>query len=254
MSIIKNKFKSSQVSIGTWMSLGNTGIAEIFVNAGFDWVAIDLEHSAISIRQAEELIRIVSMGNASPIVRLTGNDPNQIKRIMDAGAHGIIVPMVNTAKEASDAIAACHYPPLGTRGVGLSRAQNYGNGFKEYYKWQKTEPLIVIQIEDIRAVPNLEDIFNVKGVDAYMIGPYDLSCSMGIPGEFDNPEFKKVLNRIKKTAKKVGLPAGIHLVEPDVSSLKKLIKEGYLFIAYSVDFRMIDVCSREATNLLRDSK
>ena len=187
---LKQKIINRDITIGSWVTIGNNAIAEILANAGFDWLVVDLEHTTISLEQAGEIIRTIELSGVPSLVRLTSNDENQIKRVMDAGAQGIVVPMVQDAGDAMRAIAATRYPPLGNRGVGLARAQQYGASFKEHLAWQadiNSGPIVVVQIEHIEAVDNLKEILSVSGVDAFIIGPYDLSCSMGIPGE---PEFK----------------------------------------------------------------
>jgi len=214
---IKSKLRNKELTIGSWITIGNTSIAEILANAGYDWLVVDLEHTTISLEQAGELIRTIELAGVSPLVRLTNNDENQIKRVMDAGAHGIVVPMVKSADDAKYAVAATRYPPLGNRGVGLARAQGYGTSFREYLSWQSDideGPVVVVQIEHINAVENLTEILRVEGVDAFIIGPYDLSCSMGIPGEFDNPQFTDVMKNIIETGDKL-------------VGLKKLLKENY---------------------------
>ena len=123
---------------GSWITLAHPSIAEIQAKAGFDWLAVDLEHSVLTIREAEELIRMIDLCGVVPLVRLTSNDANQIKRVMDAGAHGVIVPMVNSALDAITAIEAVKYPPQGKRGVGLARAQDYGESFSDYWSWQES--------------------------------------------------------------------------------------------------------------------
>jgi len=241
---LKKKLQSNALTIGSWITLGHTSIAEILAHAGFDWLVIDLEHTTISIEQAGELIRVIDLCGVAPLVRLTSNHPDQIKRVMDAGACGIVVPMVNSADEAIHAVASTHYAPQGNRGVGLARAQMFGAGFSDYLGWQKEGPVVIVQIEHQDAVDQLESIFSVPGVDGFIIGPYDLSCSMGMPGEFDRPEFKEAMNRILSIGLRMKCPAGFHIVEPDQSRLRQVITEGYRFIAYSVDIRMLDVAAR----------
>ena len=240
MSNLKNKLRENKISIGTWMSLPSPSIAEILSNSLFDWIAIDLEHSTININQAEELIRIVDLSKKTALVRLTDNDSNQIKRVMDAGAHGIIVPMINNEKELLKAIHSTRYYPDGERGVGLARAQKYGKNFKSYFKWQKKQPIVIAQIENKKALDNLDNIFSVKDLDGYIIGPYDLSASLGCPGEFKNPNYLKAVKKITNTAKKYKCSSGIHIVEPDIQELKKAINNNFNFIAFSVDIRIID--------------
>ena len=254
---LKQKLINKQLTIGSWITLGNTGIAEILANAGFDWLVIDLEHTTISLEQAGELIRTIELAGVPSLVRLTSNDENQIKRVMDAGAQGIVVPMVNNANDARKAVLSTRYPPLGVRGVGLARAQQYGASFNENFTWQadmNSGPVVVVQIESIDAVENLKDILAVHGVDAFIIGPYDLSCSMGIPGEFNHPEFKKIMSKIMKISAKQESVSGLHVVEPDAKQLADAIDSGHKFIAYSVDIRMIDVVAREGISTFKRIK
>jgi 2-keto-3-deoxy-L-rhamnonate aldolase RhmA len=241
---LKLKLKSNTLTIGSWITLGHSSIAEILASAGYDWLVVDLEHTTISIEQAGELIRVIDLSGVSPLVRLTSNHPDQIKRVMDAGAHGIVVPMVNSVDDATRAVAATRYAPQGVRGVGLARAQKFGAGFSDYLQWQKDGPVVIVQIEHKDALEHLEAIFSVPGVDGFIIGPYDLSCSMGMPGEFNRPEFKVAINQILSTGLKMNFPAGLHIVEPDLERLQQVIAEGYRFIAYSVDIRMLDVVAR----------
>ena len=176
---------------------------------------------------------------------------------MDAGAQGIVVPMVKNADDAMRAIAATRYPPLGNRGVGLARAQQYGSSFKEYLAWQSdmnSGPIVIVQIEHIDAVDNLKKILTVDGVDAFIIGPYDLSCSMGIPGEFENPKFIQIMERIIKISSELNAVSGLHVVEPDREKLNEAIEAGHKFIAYSVDIRMLDVTARNGMSEYRKVK
>lgn len=241
---LKNNLKSNALTIGSWITLGHTSIAEILARAGFDWLVVDLEHSTISIEQAGELVRVIDLCGVVPLIRLTSNHPDQIKRVMDAGAHGIVVPMVNSADDAARAVAATRYAPQGNRGVGLARAQRYGPGFNDYLQWQGDGPVVIVQIEHRNALDQLEAILTVPGVDGFIIGPYDLSCSMGMPGEFERPEFKEAMSQILSTGLRMRCPAGLHIVEPDQSRLRQVIAEGYRFIAYSVDMRMLDIAAR----------
>ena len=240
----------NKVTVGTWITLAQPAIAEIMANSGFDWIAVDLEHSTITIREAEELIRIISLSDVIPLVRLTSNDSNQIKRVMDAGSSGVIIPMVKTVDDVKHAVDAVKYPPNGERSVGLARAQKYGNSFNEYIEWQKKESIVIVQIEHIDAVNNLEEIFKVDGVDGYIIGPYDLSASLGIPGEFEETVFINAMERIKKVASDFDVMGGIHIIEPEPEQLQQRINEGYKFIAYSLDIRMLDVACRAGIEVI----
>ena len=254
---LKQKIINRDITIGSWITIGSNTIAEILANAGFDWLVVDLEHTTISLEQAGEIIRTIELSGVPSLVRLTSNDENQIKRVMDAGAQGIVVPMVQDAGDAMRAVAATRYPPLGNRGVGLARAQQYGASFKEYFAWQadiNSGPVVIVQIEHIDAVDNLKEILSVSGVDAFIIGPYDLSCSMGIPGEFENPKFIKTMERIVKISSELNAVSGLHVVEPDKEKLNKAIEVGHKFIAYSVDIRMLDVAARNGLDEYRRIK
>mgnify|MGYP001372082780 CR=1 FL=1 len=231
-------------TIGSWITLGHPSIAEIMCNSGFDWLTIDLEHSSITIKEAEELIRVINLCNVKPYVRLTSNNSDQIKRVLDSGAEGIIVPMVNDYNEALKAVEACFYPPTGKRSVGLARAQKYGVGLDEYIKWQNKNLSLIVQIEHIDAIENLDEIFSLNQINGYMIGPYDLSASMGKPGDFHDKKFKEAIDTIVSKASKFNLKKGIHIVEPDKNLLHEKVKEGFDMIAYSLDIRMIDVSCR----------
>jgi 2-dehydro-3-deoxyglucarate aldolase len=243
--MLRQKIDSRTLTVGSWISLGHVAIAEIMAKAGFDWLVIDLEHSVIGIETAGDLIRTIDLCGVAPLVRLTSNDQDQIKRVMDAGAHGIVVPMVNTPEEAARAVAATRYAPRGTRGVGLGRAQGYGVGFQDYLAWQDAGPVVIVQIEHKNAIDQLDEILTVPGVDGFIIGPYDLSCSMGIPGQFEKPEFVSAMTHIRDAGRRLGCIAGLHIVEPDLERLERTIREGYNFIAYSVDMRMLDVSVRQ---------
>lgn len=246
---LRSKLRNNELSVGTWLSLAHPAIAEIMVKAGFDWVTIDMEHSVITVREAEEMIRIIDLGGSVPLVRLSSNDSVQIKRMMDAGARGIIVPMVNSLEDVKRAVEAVHYPEKGTRGVGLARAQGYGVNFHENLNWLKNEAVIIVQIEHITAVENIEAILSSDDVDGYIIGPYDLSASMGLHGQFEHPDVVAALKKIRETGVALKKSGGLHIVEPNPEELKSRIEEGFQFLAYSVDFRMLDVSCRQGLKI-----
>jgi 2-keto-3-deoxy-L-rhamnonate aldolase RhmA len=243
---LKNKLIRKDLTIGSWITFRDPAVAEIMAHSGFDWLAVDLEHSVISIREAGELIRVIDLCGVSPLVRLSANDPVQIKRVMDAGSSGVIVPMINSAQEAKQAADALYYPPKGSRSVGLARAQGYGYSFEVYRQWLSDAAVLIVQIEHIRAVENLEAILAVDGVDGFFVGPYDLSASLGFPGQFDHPLFMEAMSRIRTIGGLSNKSRGVHVVEPDRAQLKERAGEGYNFIAYSVDMRMLDVACRSA--------
>jgi 2-dehydro-3-deoxyglucarate aldolase len=248
---LKVKLNKCQFTLGSWITLAHPGIAEIMARAGFDWLVIDLEHSVITIREAEELIRVIALSGTCPLARLSSNDEVQIKRVMDAGAHGVIVPMVNNAADAGKAVEAVRYPPEGRRGVGLARAQGYGSSFESYREWVNQDSVIIVQVEHIEAVNNLEAILVVEGIDGFIVGPYDLSASLGVPGQFDHPSMKKAMGIIQSVGIDSGKAAGIHVIEPDVEQVRQRVGEGYSFVAYSLDIRMLDSASRFGVDAIR---
>ncbi len=243
--------KGGRRSIGSWITISHPSVAEILANAGFDWLVVDMEHSSISITGAEELIRIIHLSGLPALVRVGEINSNILKRVMDAGASGVIVPMVNNAEQAKKAVAAIKYPPKGQRGVGLSRAQGYGTIFNEYRKWVNTSSAVIVQIEHILAVENIEDILNVEEVDGFIVGPYDLSASLGIPGEFDHPDMVAAFNVIKDTMQKGLKPGGFHVVMPDVELALNKLDEGYTFLAFGVDFTFLGEMIRSKLKHLR---
>ena len=179
---LKDLLKGRGVTLGSWITLGHPAIGEILAGCGFDWLTIDMEHSAITLAECQELVRVIELAGCAPLARVGENDPNLLKRVMDAGAHGVIVPQVNSREEALRAVASVRYPPEGTRGVGLARAQGYGLNFDTYREWNREESVVIVQVEHIEAVKHLGEILSVPGVDGFIVGPYDLSASLGHPG------------------------------------------------------------------------
>lgn len=232
---IKEKLKNGKVTIGSWIQIPSPAIAEIMGFSGYDWIAIDLEHGAFSISDLPQMIRAIELGGAVPFARIAQIDKKDIKHALDSGAKGIIFPMVESADQLREAVSWSLYPPKGKRGVGHSRANLYGKRFDEYIHDIDDKLILVAQIEDIKAVDGLNDILKVSGLDAIIVGPYDLSGSMGLTAEFENPEFINVIEKIRELAKRYKVPMGLHIVQPDEHQLQKKIHEGYQFIAYGTD-------------------
>lgn len=215
--------------------MGSEIIAELLSKMNFDWILVDMEHSAIDLTKAQNLVRIIESNGVSPIIRVGENNANLIKRAMDTGAHGVMVPMVNSAEEARQAVAAVKYPPKGTRGVGLARAQGYGTTFDEYRRWVNKESIVIVQIEHIDAVESFEEIMSVEGVDGFLVGPFDLSGSIGHPGAFEHPKVKRSLDKVMKLTKKNKFLAGFHVIPPDYKEVNRRIRQGFKFVALSLD-------------------
>lgn len=226
----------SRCSFGSWITIPHPSVAELLVRAGFDWLTVDLEHSAITLESAAELIRTIDLAGCTPMVRVGSHDANVIKRVMDAGAHGIIASTVNTADQAAAIVAAVKYPPVGARGVGLSRAQGYADEFEEHYRWLNEESIVFVQIEHIDAVRNIDSILRVPGVDGFFIGPYDLSASLGIPGDFTHPKMVEALATVRRAKERIGTVAGVHVVQPVAAEVRQKMAEGYRFIAFGIDY------------------
>lgn len=231
---IRDILLQGNCTVGSWMQIPNSSIAEIIGKAGYDWVAVDLEHGSISIQQLPDIFRSLELGETLPLVRLAKGSSKDCKQALDAGAGGVIVPMIESAQQLENVRNSCNWPPAGSRGVGFSRANLYGKYFDDYSR-EAQSPILVAMIESLTAVDNLEEIIKVKGLDAILVGPYDLSASMGLTARFDHPEFIKVLNKLLTVTASFNFPCGIHVVEPSTRDLKLRIKEGYKFIAYSID-------------------
>ena len=231
---IRKSLANDKPTLGSWMQIPHASVAEIMGQAGYDWVAVDLEHGAITVAQLPDLFRALELGGTLPLVRLAKGDAKECKQVLDAGAGGVIVPMVESAEQLEQVRAACCWPPAGTRGVGFSRANLFGKNFEAYSK-EAQAPLLVAMIENFNAIDQLDKILRVAGLDAIFIGPYDLSASMGITGQFDQPKFIAALERIRAIAKTHEIPCGMHVVKPSKEELNQRIAEGYRFIAYSID-------------------
>ena len=222
-------------SIGSWITLNHPSIAELMSNCGFDWLCIDLEHSVIDYHETQILISTIQSKGIDAFVRVGKNNDLVIKRVLDAGADGIIVPMVNSKKDAVKAINSVKYPPIGKRGVGLARAQGYGFDFDNYKNKKEDNIKLIVQIEHVDAVNNLEDILSLEHIDGTFIGPYDLSGSMGKPGNYNDNDVKEIINKYEDLALKTNKLMGFHVIEPNHKLVIEKIEKGYNFIAFSLD-------------------
>lgn len=234
ISSIRQTLKSGKATIGSWIQLPDPSTAEIMGNAGYDWIAVDMEHGSISVESLPNIFRALELGGTLPIVRLAAGTIKDCKKALDAGACGVIIPMVESSKQLEEARNASCWPPSGTRGVGFSRANLFGKNFESYRELAQ-QPLFLAMIENYKAIDDLDQILAVKGLDAVLIGPYDLSSSMGITAEFENPKFLDALNKIHTLCKRYKIPMGMHIVLSDLELLNKKFKEGYQFIAYGID-------------------
>jgi 2-keto-3-deoxy-L-rhamnonate aldolase RhmA len=251
---LKRKIRNNEQTYGCWITLGHQLIPEILAPAGFDWLTVDMEHSSIELNELLPLIISIEANGMVPLVRVGENDANLIKRVMDAGAYGVIVANINSPEEARDAVNAVKYPPTGNRGVGLYRAQGFGKTFESYLKWVEEQSIVIVQIEHIDAVTQIDNIFKVSGIDAFIIGPYDLSGSLGKPGQFDDPEVVDALNRVLEAGEKHRIPAGFHAVSSDPKEAVKRKKQGFKFLGFSLDSIFLGDAAIKAMQILRNEK
>ena len=233
---LKAKLRNKELTIGSWLSFGYSQTAEMMAKYGnFDWLVVDMEHSSTDFSQMRRLIQVADLCGITPLVRVGANDTLLIKKAMDAGAAGIIVPMVMDTEDALMAINSLYYSPKGNRGVGLYRAQGYGGNFEKYCQRSLEESILIVQIEHKDAVDNLETILALDDVDGFIVGPYDMSASIGIPGDFEHPAMKKILDKIQQIAISSSKPGGFHIVHSDIKLLEQRISEGYRFFAYGTE-------------------
>ena len=232
ITTIRRKLSEGKYSVGSWMQIPSPSVAEIMGQAGYDWVA--MEHGAISVHQLPDIFRALELGNTLPVVRIAQGHPKDCKQALDAGAGGVIIPMVDSPEQLEMVRDACRWPPAGNRGVAFTRANLFGKYFDNYIV-EAQQPLLVAMIEHVNAVENLRSILEVVGLDAILIGPYDLSASMGLTAKFDHPDFVAVMNQIRQVSESAKIPCGVHIVQPSSEELNQKLANGYRFIAYSID-------------------
>lgn len=236
---LKKRIKENITTIGTWLTIGHTSVVEVLTQAKFDWIAIDIEHNLMSLDTLRHLIIAGQANNTAMLVRVAKNDEVSIKYALDAGADGVIVPKINSVEDAEKLISYAYYPPKGKRGVGLSRAQGYGDNFEQYIEWVAKELTVIGQIEHIDAINDLDSITKVDGIDALIIGPYDLSASMGYPGQFDRPDVKEAIEKFNLICKKNHMTSGLHIVPIEEHRLQNAVRKNYSFIAFGTDFNFM---------------
>ena len=223
-------------TLGSWLQIGPyPALAEILANAGYDWLGVDCEHSEIDVEGFTALARGMYGRGTRPLARVRENNTLAIRQMLDAGAQGIIVPLVNTAEEAKKAVSAAKYPPQGVRGFCFSRMNEYGTKFDEYAANANDNIAVVVMIESKQAVENIDEMLAVDGVDGVFIGPYDMSGSYGLIGQTSHPVIKAACAKVVEACERHGKAAGLHLVKPDADSIAKTIADGFTFIALGVD-------------------
>ncbi|MFO0969269.1 MAG: aldolase/citrate lyase family protein [Gemmataceae bacterium] len=236
----KQLLRAGKPSVGTWLSLGSITASRFLARVGFSWLTVDIEHSLVDWETATHMFAAIAEGGCVALARVPANRHDHIKRVLDNGAHGVVVPMVNSRQEAEEAVAAMLYPPHGNRSVGGSvHALNFAATPQDYYARANDELLKVIQCEHIQAVENADAIFSVPGIDAIFVGPNDLAASMR--SKDNKPPSaqatKEAMDHILKTCKKHKVPAGLHCYSAEEALTR--IEEGWQFIAIGSELRMM---------------
>lgn len=235
-NFVKKKLRSGKPSIGTWIEISFPEIAEIMGNFGFDWFVIDMEHAPHSYSEAQMIMQAMAASQTLPFIRVPCNDIVAIKKSLDIGSYGVVIPWVNTKEDAINAVKACIYPQKGgLRGTGPRRALNYGFD-QNYFDIVDEELLIVVQIETEKALKNLEDIFSTDGVDAALVGPWDLSMSLGVFKQMDHPKMISALEKILDKAQNAGVAPGIYC---SADEMDKYIDKGFLFNSLMSDTELL---------------
>lgn len=226
------RLRQNDLLLGTMLTLPSPEVAEIIAGCGYDWLFMDGEHSTLSTLDWQRMLQAVG-GRCASMIRVAANTEREIKKFLDIGADGIIVPQVNSAAEARQAVACCKYPPVGIRGVGLARAQGYGRGFADYMETANVSTAVIIQAEHVDAVNNIDEIVTVDGIDAVFIGPYDLSASMGRMGQVDHPEVIEAIDRVGRACQARNLALGYFGTTAE--SVQGYVDKGYTLICAGVD-------------------
>ncbi len=236
---VKELLKEGRPVIGAWVTIGHPDIVEVLATLPFDWLLFDMEHAPLDISTLQIMLPALKGSDITPFVRVPWNDPVIIKRALDLGFKGILIPWVNSKEEAKKAVKACHYPPHGVRGVGPRRATFYGSldVVNYFHKFEKEDLIIAIQIETQKALDDIYEILSVKGIDIAFIGPNDLSASLGIFRQFNSPKFKNALNKVLRACEELNVVAGIFTMSAKEAKMR--IAEGFKFIALAHDYSML---------------
>jgi 4-hydroxy-2-oxoheptanedioate aldolase len=248
---VKEALRRGEPSVGTWLTLASPFAARFLARAGFRWLTVDVEHSPVDWETAASMFGCIADAGCVPLARVPCNSGDHIKRALDCGAYGIVVPMVNTPEEAAAAVAAARYPPVGRRSVGGSlHALNFGASPADYYGSANREVLVVLQAEHVLAVENAEKIYALPGIDAMFIGPNDLLSSMGKTPrmESDDPQFVSALRHLREVARRFGVAPGLHTGDAEMA--RRRIAEGWQFIAVGSDLAMMTASARSISTAL----
>lgn len=252
---LKSALRAGRPAVGTWLTLGNVTAARFLARAGFDWLCVDLEHSPVGPETAAHLLGSVADAGCVPLARVPANRHDHLKRALDAGAYGVVVPMVNTPAGAADAVAACRYPPRGTRSVGGALAAlNFRTTPADYLARADDELAVILQCEHADAVRDFDAVFGRPGVDAVFVGPNDLAASLRPPdGRPASPEaFEAALAAVLAGCRRLGVAPGIHTFT--VAEARRRLAEGWQFVAVGSDLSLLLDGTRAVTDGLSDQR
>lgn len=233
--MLKQKFETNEDVVGAWLSIGHPTVAEVTAGQRFDFVVIDTEHTPIGLETVENMCRGVDAADTdtSLLVRVPSNDPVRIKRVLDIGVDGVMVPMVETASEARQVVDATRYPPEGSRGVASGRAAEYGDGFKQYVDTANESIFTLVQIETRTGLDNAEAIASVDGIDAVFVGPADLSANLDIFAEWENNRLDEAIERVIDAGASADVPVGTLVVNPE--DIQMRVAQGFDFLIIGKD-------------------
>ncbi len=249
-SKLKEKLRSRERVFGSWLSFGHPSIAEIFASKGFDFLAIDMEHTTISLEQAQRIIAASQSFGVPCLPRPVSHSNDWIKPLLDSGADGIIAPLVNDFNASKSLQSLIKYPPLGTRSFGVNRAHGYGSDFQNYISEWNSDSIYIAQIETVEGVKNIDSILGTDDLDGVMIGPYDMSGSLGVPGQTQHPLVLEAERKIIEACKSSNKSCGTQLAEFTEENILRAFSKGYTFIIASSDLFILDAWGESSRNLI----
>lgn len=238
-----------RITLGSWIQINNATAAEVLARAGFDWIGIDIEHTDIDVTSLADVVRGMHGRGAVPVARVADNELMAIRRALDIGVQGVLVPLINSAEEAQRAVAAAKYPPQGVRGFAFCRANNWGADFDTYAQTANEEIAVVAMIESKAGVDHIAEILAVDGIDGVFIGPYDMSGSYGIPGKTQHPLVQEACHQVVRACQAAGKAAGLHIVKPTPENIQQAIRDGFTLICLGVDTVFLNLAAAAAREM-----
>lgn len=238
-SAFRERLRRRDPLFAAWTSLGHPQITEALVRADVDFVGIDIEHSTITLEQSQRIIAACQAGGKVCLPRIASHNPEMIKRLLDSGADGVIVPMVSSPEEVERIISWVKYPPAGRRSFGVARAQGYGFDFETYTAGWNAASATIIQIETVEGVENIDRLLSYDEIDGAMVGPYDLSGSLGVPGQIDSPLVQEAARQVVEACRRHGRACGTQIVDPDPDQMRRALADGFSFSVLSSDIFLL---------------